>query len=83
MKCVDEICLGPFLASLLATTTPDIFSIVKPPVTVRARKLERRLTTKPQVSWPSPRQKNPVDPEHVHPLEEVVAFKTFLVVLST
>lgn len=61
MKFVDEICLGLFLASLLATTT------------VRARKLERRLTTKPQVSWPPLRQKNSVDPEHVHPLEEVVA----------
>ena len=73
MKFVDEICLGLFLASFLATTTPDIFSIVKPPVTVRARKLEGRLTIKPQVNWPSLRQKNSVDPEHVHPLEEVVA----------
>ena len=75
---------GCSLAGLLATTNPDIFSVVKPPVTLGARKLERRWKKKgPQVNWPSLTQEISVGPEHVHPLEEVVPYKTVSVVVST
>ena len=75
---------GCSLAGLLATTTTEIFSVVKPPVTVGARILERCFEkNKPQMNWPSLRQEISVGPEHVHPLKEVVAYKTFSVVVST